>query len=82
MALREAERHVGYLYKYLTKDIAATYDDDAWSWELLGRSRVDERTYAAAIAAAIATRQRWRAQYDEAKRRVAARAGPAPPAAA
>jgi len=48
--------------------------DGRWSWELLGRSRVDEATYAAAIAEQIATRQRWRAQYEAAK---AARAGPA-----
>jgi hypothetical protein len=39
---------------------------------------VDEATYAAAIAEAIATRQRWRHQYETAK---AARAGPAPRAA-
>jgi hypothetical protein len=51
-----------------------------WTWEFLGRSRVDERTYAAAIAEAITTRQRWRAQYDAAKAS-GARPGPSPPAA-
>jgi hypothetical protein len=56
--------------------------DGRWSWELLGRSRVDEQTYAAAIAAAISTRQRWRADYEAAKATVAARAGPQPQAAA
>jgi hypothetical protein len=43
---------------------------------------VDERTYAAAIAEQITTRQRWLAQYDVAKATIAARAGPAPPVAA
>lgn len=33
------------------------------------RSRVDERTYAAAIAEAITTRQRWRHEYEAAKAR-------------
>ena len=41
--------------------------DGRWSWELLGRSRVDEATYVAAIGQAIATRQRWRKQYEAAK---------------
>ena len=41
--------------------------DGRWSWELLGRSRVDEQTYTAAIAAAITTRERWRTQYETAK---------------
>ena len=53
--------------------------DGRWSWELLGRTRVDDGTYAAAIAEAIDTRQRWRAEYEAAK---AARAGPARPLAA
>jgi hypothetical protein len=57
-------------------ELAITATDGRWTWELLGRSRVDEQTYVAAIAAAITTRQRWRAQYDTAKE---ARAGPAPP---
>jgi hypothetical protein len=56
--------------------------DGRWSWELLGRSRVDEQTYAAAIAEAITTRERWRTQYETAKEHIAARAGPAPPEAA
>jgi hypothetical protein len=47
-----------------------------WSWEVIPRSRVDDRTYAAAIASAIVTRQRWRTEYEAAKARV----GPAPPA--
>jgi len=53
--------------------------DGRWSWEVLPRSRVDERSYAAAIAEAITTRQRWRHQYDTAKAMQTARAGPAPP---
>src|SRR5262245_18485946 len=56
--------------------------DGRWSWELLGRSRVDAPTYAAAIAQAITTRQRWHREYEAAKAAVAARAGPAPPAEA
>jgi Replication initiator protein, pSAM2 len=51
--------------------------DGLWSWELLGRNRVDAPTYAAAISQVIRTRQRWRAEYETAK---AARAGPAPAA--
>ena len=50
--------------------------DGQWSWEMIPRSRVDDRTYAAAIASAIVTRQRWRTEYEAAKARV----GPAPPA--
>jgi hypothetical protein len=60
-------------------ELAVTATDGRWTWELLGRSRVDEHTYMAAIATAVTTRQRWRAEYDTAK---AARAGPAPPAGA
>jgi hypothetical protein len=56
-------------------ELSVSGTDGRWSWELLGRSRIDERTYAAAIAEAITTRQRWRTQYETAK---AARAGPAP----
>jgi hypothetical protein len=55
-------------------ELSVSGTDGRWSWELLGRTRVDERTYAAAIAEQITTRQRWRAQYEVAK---AARAGPA-----
>jgi hypothetical protein len=54
-------------------ELSVSGTDGRWSWELLGRTRVDERTYAAAIAEQITTRQRWRAQYEVAK---AARAGP------
>jgi Replication initiator protein, pSAM2 len=54
-------------------ELSVSGTDGRWTWELLGRSRVDERTYAAAIAEQITTRQRWRRQYDAAK---AARAGP------
>jgi hypothetical protein len=57
-------------------ELSITGTDGRWSWELLGRSRVDERTYAAAIAEAIATRARWRTEYEAAK---AARPGPRPP---
>jgi excisionase family DNA binding protein len=61
-------------------ELSITGTDGRWTWELLGRSRVDERTYAAAIAQQITTRQRWRAQYETAKATTAARAGPASPA--
>jgi hypothetical protein len=54
-------------------ELSVTGTDGRWSWEVLPRSRVDERTYAAAIAEAIATRTRWRTEYEAAK---AARAGP------
>jgi hypothetical protein len=57
-------------------ELSISGTDGRWSWELLGRSRVDDHTYAAAIAQEITTRQRWRHQYETAK---AARAGPAPP---
>jgi hypothetical protein len=54
--------------------------DGLWSWELLGRNRVDAPTYATAISQVIRTRQRWRAEYDAAKASAAAaRAGSAPP---
>jgi hypothetical protein len=62
-------------------ELSISGTDGRWSWELLGRSRVDKRTYAAAIAEQITTRQRWRAQSETAKATTAARAGPAPPAA-
>jgi hypothetical protein len=54
-------------------ELAVVGSDGRWSWEVLSRSRVDDRTYAAAIAQAIATRTRWRTEYEAAK---AARAGP------
>jgi hypothetical protein len=60
-------------------ELSVTGTDGRWSWELLGRSRVDAATYAAAIAEQIVTRQRWRNQYETAK---ATRAGPARPGAA
>jgi 8-oxo-dGTP pyrophosphatase MutT (NUDIX family) len=56
-------------------ELAITGSDGRWSWEVPPRSRIDDRTYAAAVAEAIATRQRWRDEYETAK---AARAGPAP----
>jgi hypothetical protein len=59
-------------------ELAITGTDGRWSWELLGRSRVDEPTYVAAIGQAITTRQRWRQQYEAAKSAMTARAGPAP----
>jgi hypothetical protein len=59
-------------------ELSVAGTDGRWSWELLGRSRVDEQTYAAAIATAIATRQRWRAEYETATQ---SRAGPADAAA-
>jgi hypothetical protein len=63
-------------------EMSVVGSDGRWSWELLGRSRVDAVTYAAAIAQVITTRQRWRSQYDAAKAAVAARAGSPPPPAA
>jgi hypothetical protein len=54
-------------------ELAVIGTDGHWEWEILPRSRVDDRTYAAAIAEAITTRQRWRTEYEAAK---AARAGP------
>ena len=41
-------------------ELAVSGTDGRWSWELLGRSRVDDRTYAMAIGEQIITRQRWR----------------------
>ena len=55
-------------------ELSVSGTDGRWSWELLGRSRVDEETYVAAVGQAITTRQRWREQYEAAK---AKRAGPA-----
>jgi hypothetical protein len=65
-------------------EMAVAGADGRWSWELLGRNRVDAATYAAAISQAIHTRQRWLREYEAAKAVLAdaARAGPAPPAAA
>jgi Replication initiator protein, pSAM2 len=58
-------------------ELSVVGSDGRWSWELLGRSRVDAPTYAAAISQVIRTRQRWRAEYDAARSAVAAaRAGP------
>ncbi len=63
-------------------ELSVSGTDGRWSWELIPRSRVDDRTDAAAIAEAIGTRQRWRHQYDTAKAmQASARAGPAPPTA-
>ena len=62
-------------------ELSVVGTDGRWCWELLGRSRVDAPTYAAAIAQVIRTRQRWRAEYEAAKAAVAAaRAGPGSPA--
>jgi hypothetical protein len=59
-------------------ELSVVGSDGRWAWELLGRSRVDAPTYAAAIAQVIRTRQRWRTEYDAAKTAAAAaRAGPA-----
>ena len=48
-------------------ELSVVGTDGRWSWELLGRNRVDAATYAAAISQAITTRQRWRAEYEAAK---------------
>jgi hypothetical protein len=63
-------------------ELAVVGSDGRWSWELLGRNRVDAATYASAIAQTITTRQRWRAEYERARALAAARAGPAPPPSA
>jgi hypothetical protein len=57
-------------------ELAVAGTDGRWSWELLGRNRVDVATYAAAISQAIQTCQRWRTEYQAAKAASAARAGP------
>jgi hypothetical protein len=63
-------------------ELSVAGSDARWSWELLGRNRVDAPTYAAAIGQAITTRQRWLREYQAAKTaQAAARAGPAPPVA-
>jgi hypothetical protein len=48
-----------------------TGEESGWSWEILGRSQVDERTYSAAIAVQVDTRTRWRAEYTAAQARAA-----------
>jgi 8-oxo-dGTP pyrophosphatase MutT (NUDIX family) len=63
-------------------ELAVTGTDGQWEWKVIPRSRVDDRTYAAAIAEAIATRQRWRTEYEMAKAKAAPRVGPAPPSTA
>jgi hypothetical protein len=63
-------------------ELAVVGSDGRWSWELLGRNRVDAATYAAAISQAIHTRQRWLREYEAAKSAAAARAGPPSAAAA
>jgi hypothetical protein len=56
-------------------ELSITGTDGRWSWELLGRNRVDAATYAAAISQAIHTRQRWLREYEAAKSAAAAAAG-------
>jgi Replication initiator protein, pSAM2 len=64
-------------------ELSVVGSDGRWSWELLGRNRVDAPTYAAAISQVITTRQRWLREYEVAKAaNEAARAGPAPPGVA
>ncbi len=41
-------------------ELAVSGADGRWSWELLGRSRVDEHTYDGGWRRPIGTRQRWR----------------------
>ena len=45
-------------------ELSVTGSEGRFDWEVIGRSRIDDTTYAAAIAEAIETRQRWRRQYD------------------
>ena len=61
-------------------EMAVIGSDGRWSWELLGRNRVDAATYAAAISQSIHTRQRWLREYEAAKTTTAAMAAPAPSA--
>ena len=78
VVVRKGVKREGRFY-----ELSVVGSEGRWSWELLGRNRVDAPTYAAALAQAIRTRQRWRAEYDAAKTAAAgARAGPAPPEAA
>ena len=49
--------------------------------KLIPRSRLDDRTYAAAIATQTASRQRWRTEYETAKATPATRGRQAPPRA-
>jgi Replication initiator protein, pSAM2 len=62
-------------------EMAVVGTDGGWSWELLGRTRVDAATYATAISQSIHTRQRWLREYEAAKTVAAARAGPGDTAA-
>ncbi|MGH9116436.1 MAG: replication initiator [Acidimicrobiales bacterium] len=57
--------------------LAVATTEGRYQWETLGRSAIDDATYAATIAHAVRQRQKWRAQYEAAK----ARAGPGPPVA-
>ncbi len=41
-------------------ELSIVGSDGRWSWHILGRSQVDDATYAEAIAEAIDTRTRWR----------------------
>jgi hypothetical protein len=61
-------------------ELSVSGTDGRWSWEVIPRTRVDDRTYAAAVAEAITTRQRWRQQYETAKSsRVGVSSGAGPP---
>jgi hypothetical protein len=62
--------------------MAVAGTDGRWSWELLGRNRVDAATYAAAISQSIHTRQRWLREYEEAKAAAGGGGGPRAAAAA
>ncbi len=47
--------------------LAISGSDGRWDWDIVGRSQIDDRTYAAAVADTIATRDRWRREYEAAK---------------
>ncbi len=51
------------------EELSIEGSDGRWSWHILARSQVDDATYAAAVAEAINTRQRWRREYEAAKER-------------
>jgi 8-oxo-dGTP pyrophosphatase MutT (NUDIX family) len=57
-------------------ELSIAGSDGRFAWEVIGRSRVDPATYAAAIAEAIAVRRRWRWEYEIARGSTGPRASP------
>lgn len=48
-------------------ELSISGSDGRYQWEILGRSTIDDHTYAVAIAHAVRQRQRWRTQYEAAR---------------